>query len=588
LAELAHHFVEALPGGAADKAVNYATRAGEQASARLAYEEAAQWYERAVQALDEDEGERECTLLLALGEAQHRAGHFALAQESFRRGAALATQQGRAYDLARAAIGCVWATGRGGPPNQPIAELVDSALDALSVDDPVMPGRAAALRARLLAAKATSSWSGSPDWALADEAVADARRSGDPATMAAVFSLVAPLRRPVGSVTPAVITDELFALARTTGSPESELLAWTGRVLDSLERGEIEAADAAIAAHAVRAAVLRQAYHLAFARAHQATRLLLAGEFEAVERSLRELAAQPNATERASGALSLLIFQSQLHSAQGRTAELLAEIEDRTARYPQTRQFAILLGWAYADLGRVGPASNAFDQVLADGADALARIFISPFPFALLAETGAAIGATDRAPELARVLAPFAGRNAVAVIGPGLGPVSRYLGLLSAMLGDWETAAAHFEDALAMAQRMQAPPLIAQAQTDYARMLLTRARTEDAPTAVELLRAARTTAVELGMAGLLARIDTITDGLPATAARSAHPDGLTEREVEVLTLIGAGRTNQEIADALVLSVRTVERHAVNIYAKIGGHTRADAVAYALRHGILPA
>jgi DNA-binding NarL/FixJ family response regulator len=65
----------------------------------------------------------------------------------------------------------------------------------------------------------------------------------------------------------------------------------------------------------------------------------------------------------------------------------------------------------------------------------------------------------------------------------------------------------------------------------------------------------------------------------------AIADGLTEREVEVLQLIAAGRSNREIADGLVLSTRTVERHVTNIYAKIDAHGRADATAYALRHGL---
>jgi pimeloyl-ACP methyl ester carboxylesterase len=60
--------------------------------------------------------------------------------------------------------------------------------------------------------------------------------------------------------------------------------------------------------------------------------------------------------------------------------------------------------------------------------------------------------------------------------------------------------------------------------------------------------------------------------------------GLTHRETEVLGLIAAGNSNQQIADALVLSLRTVERHITNLYAKIGAHGKADATAYALRHG----
>jgi non-specific serine/threonine protein kinase len=60
---------------------------------------------------------------------------------------------------------------------------------------------------------------------------------------------------------------------------------------------------------------------------------------------------------------------------------------------------------------------------------------------------------------------------------------------------------------------------------------------------------------------------------------------LTARETEVLRLIADGQTNTDIANELVLSVRTVERHIANIYAKIGARGRADATAYALRHGV---
>ncbi len=61
----------------------------------------------------------------------------------------------------------------------------------------------------------------------------------------------------------------------------------------------------------------------------------------------------------------------------------------------------------------------------------------------------------------------------------------------------------------------------------------------------------------------------------------AHANGLTEREVEVLRLLAGGQTNKEIAQELVLSVRTVERHIGNIYGKIRARGRADATAYAL-------
>jgi ATP/maltotriose-dependent transcriptional regulator MalT len=70
--------------------------------------------------------------------------------------------------------------------------------------------------------------------------------------------------------------------------------------------------------------------------------------------------------------------------------------------------------------------------------------------------------------------------------------------------------------------------------------------------------------------------------------RREWPAGLTAREVEVLRLVARGRSNQEIATELVLSVRTVERHIANIYDKIGASgraARAAAASYALAAGV---
>jgi pimeloyl-ACP methyl ester carboxylesterase/DNA-binding CsgD family transcriptional regulator len=80
-------------------------------------------------------------------------------------------------------------------------------------------------------------------------------------------------------------------------------------------------------------------------------------------------------------------------------------------------------------------------------------------------------------------------------------------------------------------------------------------------------------------------IDRFSEGEKAMAAPAAPSTArLSRRETEVLRLIAAGKSNQQIADALVLSLRTVERHITNLYAKIGAHGKADATAYALRHG----
>lgn len=71
-----------------------------------------------------------------------------------------------------------------------------------------------------------------------------------------------------------------------------------------------------------------------------------------------------------------------------------------------------------------------------------------------------------------------------------------------------------------------------------------------------------------------------------TAYASSTLNGLTPREIEVLRLLVRRYSNNEIAAELVLSVRTVERHIANIYAKTGSHHRRDARAFAIHEGLI--
>jgi DNA-binding NarL/FixJ family response regulator len=73
---------------------------------------------------------------------------------------------------------------------------------------------------------------------------------------------------------------------------------------------------------------------------------------------------------------------------------------------------------------------------------------------------------------------------------------------------------------------------------------------------------------------------------PATgASTSAVELGLTSRETEVLTLVAAGRSNRQIAQALFISPKTASVHVSNILAKLGVHTRVEAAAIAHRLGL---
>jgi DNA-binding NarL/FixJ family response regulator len=74
---------------------------------------------------------------------------------------------------------------------------------------------------------------------------------------------------------------------------------------------------------------------------------------------------------------------------------------------------------------------------------------------------------------------------------------------------------------------------------------------------------------------------------PAPQASGAGlPDGLTQREAEVLREIAAGYSNREIADRLSISEATVKTHVNNIFSKAGLRDRAQAVVYALHHGLV--
>jgi DNA-binding CsgD family transcriptional regulator len=139
---------------------------------------------------------------------------------------------------------------------------------------------------------------------------------------------------------------------------------------------------------------------------------------------------------------------------------------------------------------------------------------------------------------------------------------------LAALLGRREMAATHFARARSTLDARGHRPLRAILDHDEG---IARQRLGQ-PGAAELLRTAAAQFEALGMTGWTRR----------PAPRTGLPDGLTPREAEVLRLVASGGTNREIADRLVLSVHTVERHLANAYRKISARNRADASAYVVR------
>jgi DNA-binding NarL/FixJ family response regulator len=193
----------------------------------------------------------------------------------------------------------------------------------------------------------------------------------------------------------------------------------------------------------------------------------------------------------------------------------------------------------------------------------------------------ALLGDADRAPAIYQLVLPHAQYNNF-----WTGSISRNLGLLATTMRRWEDAERHFQDALAMNARMGARPWVAWTQHDYAKMLLARHRRGDRGRALELLTPALAAAQEMGMKRLEEKVQALLDSLRGVTP--PHPGGLTDREVEVLRLIAAGKSNQQIADELVISLYTVARHVSNVFVKTGAANRTEAAAFANLHGLASA
>ena len=180
-------------------------------------------------------------------------------------------------------------------------------------------------------------------------------------------------------------------------------------------------------------------------------------------------------------------------------------------------------------------------------------------------------------------------RIAVAVHSQSLRAVAAFAeGVLADVSTDFDLAERSLGDAVGLFERAGAPFESARARIALAETLCGR---QNLDAAVREAHIANETFRRIGAANEAERAGALlaTLNTKRKAAAGKSPDGLTVREAEILTLVAEGRSNQEIAAALVLSVRTVERHISNIYQKLGldGRTaRAAAAVHAHRAGIV--
>jgi tetratricopeptide (TPR) repeat protein len=506
LPELAYHFLQCAPAGDVGKAINYAVRAAERATALLAYEEAAQYYERALEALDlqksRDEKKR-CELLLELGEAHKRAGNNLKARSTFEQAAEVARRAGGPELLARAALGfAVVVIGAVGLIDQLQIRLLTEALDAL-------PNKDSGLRAQVLAhLSAAMYYSPAKREPMSLEAVEMARRVGDPvALVTALYCHHVALMLTEDLQTRRAAALEMLQVAEAAGLREMELRALYRLTVDAMELGDMCALDEAIENYARSAQALKQPAYLWLAPFFRGSRALLKGDFAECERLGKEALGIAQKIQSVAALLFVGVQMSVVRVEQGRAEEQLEATMRNLEQFPMIPGNRAILAYLYAHLDRTEDASRTMREMTANDFAALPRDGSWIVVLSALSYVCWIVRDAQTAEQIYPRLLPYHGRNIVSGnSGVGVGSVWRPLGLLAASMGRWSEAISHFEAAIAMNESMGARPAKAGAQVDLAESLYERNMPGDRSRAAELLDVAAAQAEELGQGAVQERI----------------------------------------------------------------------------------
>jgi DNA-binding NarL/FixJ family response regulator len=586
--QLAHHYIESAQDEALDKAIDYAVKAGDRNMALPAYAEAVRFYQMALEALERlahvDEAQRR-RLLLLLGGAQRKSGEHAQALDTLQRAADSAKQQGASEDFARAAIEFELATWNGRLSMKSAVRLLQEVLSGLDEGNQTLLARILSSLARALL------FTGAVEQAAtyAQRSVDVARCAGDPSVLS--FSLHVLLHfswEPEETEERIARATEVLQLAEAADEQELAASAYGWRLVSLLQMGDIQAADDDLAAYGKTAEQLQEPSYFYYLTAYRTMRALLGGHFAEAEQLALQVftLGQQLETDGMDGTFGLFMFS--LRREQGRLKEVEPALKHFMKQHGANAAWRPGLALIYSDLGHEREARREFEHLARHDFADLPRDSLWVGCIVYLAEVCAYLGDTMRAATLYQLLLPYNGR-AVFVGGQiaCYGAAARYLGLLASTMQLWQTAKQHFEAALTMNANMGARPWLAHTQHDYAAMLLARNQTSDAEQAAALLQDALSSARELGMRALEARIVARTN--PATMSSPPPPltdlDDLSPREIEVLRLLASGKSNQEIAEALFISRNTVSTHVRNILTKTGSTNRTEAAAYAMRHGL---
>jgi tetratricopeptide (TPR) repeat protein len=588
-AELAFHFGRAAPLGSADRAVEYASRAAEQASAALAHEESARLYRMAlaVHSTTDAKPDVRVSLLLGLGRAESLSGRVDEAKEAYRQAADLASEHGLTGALAQAAIGYggrfVWF--RAGADIRLVPMLVE-ALRRLPVTD--SPDRVRLL-ARLAGALRDDT---SPERRLAvsAEALAMARRLGDRRSLGyALIGRYTAIMGPDHGEEMASIGRELVDLeasnddiqTRVAGSFWIDALAFFegGRERTSL-RELAESIDRLVDE-------LRDA-NLRWTRGVIWTILaLLEGRLADAEALIEQTAKAGLLVTPWDAGFAQIVATVGLRREQDRLPEVVDALQAAVPRYLSYPLLGCVLTFVQAATGHEVEASRSMREWVETDFRGLPRDLGWAYGMVHLAEAAILLGDQATSDTVAERLRPFASLHTSASGEVSGGPVSLALGRVAAFRGRIDEALSYLEAAEVAALEIGADLWSVRARVERAAALLQRDDPGDGDAAATILDDCLASCRALGLVALERRIGEIraTAGsgsvhrsrTPIGSGPSAVVEGTWRREGEYWS-IRYGAAGFRLRDskgvrylADLLSAPGREIHAL----ELAGSTEAD-------------
>ena len=503
LPSLARHYCEAAALGETEKAIRYATEAAEQAHANLAYEEAADLYERALAVLEprsQDERAHRGDLLIQLATAHAAAGDPGAARTAAFEAVQHGRDVGRADLLADAAISMggirVWS--EAGAVDEGLVVLCEEALDALPSGD--SPGRA------MVAARLAGELYFLPEASdrrreLTDEAVAMARRLDDPAVLAFVLGGAHwGMWVPGTARERLAIAEEILQLGRAARDRGLQFSGSQWAFSDLMELGETERADEILATELTIATELNRPDYLWIAGVHRCTRVLLEGRFDDGARLADEALAYGQAAHIETALQMYGVAQIDIARARGGVEALEPLVAGMVERYPLLPAWRTGLVYLNAMLDRPDDVREQLEILAADDFADLPTDANWAVAIALLILGCAVVGDQPRAARLYEMLLPYGGYCVIAGL-PAIseGSAELFLALAAGTTDRWDMADEHFARAMDRNAEIGARAWTVHGKYEYAALLVRRSHQIDAPRLSDLLRECLTGATEMGM-----------------------------------------------------------------------------------------